>query len=142
VGFVDLAARTDPALISESVASALGVREEPGRPLIETLLAFLLRRELLLVLDNCEHLAEACAGLVERLLTGCPELRILATSRQRLGLIGEVVWRVPSLLVPHGRVSDRLAGNRNGSQEPQALMQYGAVRLFVERALAARPGFA
>jgi len=83
VGVVDLAALTDPSLVPHTVASALGVREAGGRPLLDTLRASLRRQRLLLVLDNCEHLVAACAALVDVLLQSCPELRILATSTVR-----------------------------------------------------------
>ena len=83
-----------------SAATALGVREEAGQPLLATLVAALRARRLLLVLDNCEHLLEACAALVEALLRGCPQLPLLATSREALGIAGETAWRVPSLALP------------------------------------------
>src|SRR5439155_12323469 len=98
--FADLAALTDAALVPQAVAHALRVREVPGCPLAETLQEWLAPRQLLLVLDNCEHLIDACAGLVDRLLSNCPHLRLLATSRQPLGLTGEVTWPVPPLSVP------------------------------------------
>src|SRR5262249_51094420 len=97
VAFVDLAPLADPRLGPQGGGAALGVAEQPGRRLPDTLVAALRHRPLLLVLDNCEHLAMACAALAEKLLQGCPDLRILATSRQALGLTGEVAWRVPSL---------------------------------------------
>ena len=78
----------------------LGVREQPGRSLSETLSDYLGSKKVLLVLDNCEHLIEACAELAEALLRSCPELRILATSREALGIAGEISWSVPSLTLP------------------------------------------
>ncbi|MBI3962615.1 MAG: AAA family ATPase, partial [Deinococcus sp.] len=94
VWLVELAALADPALVPQVVAAALGVREEPGRPLIETLTDSLRPKQLLLVLDNCEHLAVACAALATTLLRSCPGLRLLMTSREKLGIIGETTWRV------------------------------------------------
>jgi non-specific serine/threonine protein kinase len=129
---VELAPLADPALVPQAVARALGVAESPGRPLVETLVAALrLRQPLLLVLDNCEHLVDACARLVEALLD-CPTVRVLATSREPLAIGGELTWRVPSLGVPDDQ-RDRPAA---------AVAGCAAVRLFVERAGFARPGFA
>jgi predicted ATPase/DNA-binding SARP family transcriptional activator/Tfp pilus assembly protein PilF len=132
VWFVDLAPLSDPTLVPQSVAQVLGVRPEPDCPLLATLQAFLGAKELLLVLDNCEHLLTACAQLAEALLTASAHLRILATSRQSLGLTGEVVWRVPPLSLPSAAEA----------LEPSALLQYEAVRLFVERGMAAEGTFA
>ena len=83
---MELAALTDPALVVQAVATALGVREQPGQPLTETLSSQLRARRLLLLLDNCEHLSAACAHMSERLLQRCPHLRMLVTSREALGL--------------------------------------------------------
>jgi predicted ATPase len=95
VWVVELAALTDPSLVPQAVASVLGVREEPGRPLPVSLTGYLRDQNALLVLDNCEHLVVACAGLADRLLQESPGLRILATSRECLGINGETVWQVP-----------------------------------------------
>jgi len=114
------------------VASVLGVREQPACSLTETLSDHLRARKPLLVLDNCEHLIEACADLAEALLRSCPELRVLATSREALGILGEVAWPVPSLSLPDLR---RLPA-------VESLPQYEAARLFVERAVAVKPTFA
>ena len=84
------------ALVPQTVAAAISVREVPGRPLPEVLAEALRPRTLLLVLDNCEHLIEACAGLAERLLRACPGVRVLATSREALNVAGEVAWPVPA----------------------------------------------
>jgi predicted ATPase/DNA-binding SARP family transcriptional activator len=132
--FVELAALDRPELLVPTVATTLNVREEPGRSLSAALTETLRARTLLLVLDNCEHLLEACARLVEGLLRNCPALRILTTTRQPLGLTGEITQRVPSLSLPVGEAADRLA--------PEQLLQYEAVRLFVERASAATGTFA
>jgi AAA domain len=100
VWVAELAAVADPALVAQAAAAALGVRDEPGHPILETLLSALRGRRLLLVLDNCEHLLEACARFADAVLRGCPRVQVLATSREALGLAGESSWRVPSLPVP------------------------------------------
>ncbi len=131
VWLVELAPLVDPALVLPAVATAVGVREEPGQPLQATLLAALRDRRLLLVLDNCEHLLDACARLVDVLLRGCSQLQILATSREALGIGGEVARRVPSLTTPP-------------TDQPtpiERLAEYEAVQLFVARALTVQPGF-
>jgi predicted ATPase/DNA-binding NarL/FixJ family response regulator len=132
VWLVELAPLADPSLVAQAVAFTIKVREQPGRSLTETLSEHLGSKRLLLVLDNCEHLVEACAALAEALLRSCPELRILATSREALGLTGEVAWPVPSLSLPDLR---RLP-------EVESLTLYESSRLFVERAVAVRPSFA
>ena len=103
VAFVELAALADPALLPAFAAAALGLHEEgeaPSQDRMQALTGWLAPEPALLVLDNCEHLIEAAATLCQTLLERCPRLHILATSRQRLGLTGEVVWRVPSLPSP------------------------------------------
>jgi non-specific serine/threonine protein kinase len=129
---VEFAPLSDPGLVPQAVASVLGVQEGPERPLLDGLIAYLESRVLLLVLDNCEHLVDACARLAERLLDRCPELRILATSREPLGVVGEQTWRVPSLAVPDPA---RLPPLEDLGAVP-------AVRLFVERARRVEPVFA
>src|SRR5215207_1535500 len=131
VWLVELAPLADPSLVPQAVASTLGVREQPGRSLTETLCDYLRSKKMLLVLDNCEHLIEACATLAEALLRSCPELRVLATSREALGINGEVAWPVPSLSLPDVR---RLP-------DIESLPQYESARLFVERAVAVKPDF-
>ncbi len=129
---VELAALADPLLLPQAVATTLDVREEPQRPLIATLANALQSRVLLLVLDNCEHLIDACAHLAHTLLSACSQLQILATSREPLGLAGETVWPVPPLSLPdswHLPSVERLG-------------QVEAIQLFVERAGAALPTFA
>ncbi len=98
---VELAALADPARVPGAIAAALGVREEPHRPPLATLADSLRQRRLLLLLDNCEHLVAACAGAATALLQACPDLQILATSREQLGMAGETVWQLPPLAVPH-----------------------------------------
>jgi predicted ATPase/class 3 adenylate cyclase len=133
VWFVELATLTDASLVPQAALSALGLREEPGRALVGTLVDSLCPKRLLLILDNCEHVVDACAGLAEQLLRGCPRASVLATSREVLRAEGEVVWRVPSLPAPtpEARHAERLS----------ALTQYAAVRLFIDRAVAAKAGF-
>jgi predicted ATPase/DNA-binding SARP family transcriptional activator/DNA-binding CsgD family transcriptional regulator len=128
VWLVELAALSDPALVPQAAAKALGIREQPGRPLTETLEDNLRARKMLLVVDNCEHLIEAVVRLVDVLLDTCPGVRVLATSRETLGAAGEVAWVVPSLTVPDASTTDKLEG-------------YESVRLFVERARQRDPSF-
>ena len=135
VWLVELAPLSDPDLVPQTVVTALNLREQPGRPLLAVLNDYLPSRELLLLLDNCEHLVTACARLAEALLRGCPDIKILATSREPLNLSGETVWGVPSLSIPEFPLRREVAGNA------AALLQYEAVRLFVERASAVSPGF-
>ena len=132
VWFVELAPLADPALVPQAVAAALGVREQPGRPLVDQLADALRGRDCLLVLDNCEHLVDACAALAEAFLAACPQLRVLATSREPLRVPGEAVWPVPPLAAPDPAQLPSLA----------ALGDYPAVRLFAERARAQQPTFA
>jgi non-specific serine/threonine protein kinase len=131
VWLVDLAPLADPRLLPQVAASALHVHELPGRPPAEPLAEFLRHKHLLLVLDNCEHLVDACAELASALLRSCPDLRILATSREPLGITGETAWGVPSLGVPDPGLVPPV----------DQLTQCEAVRLFVERATAALPTF-
>ncbi len=128
---VELADTEDPALVTRRVAAALGIREEPDRPLAETLTETLRPRRMLLILDTCEHVVDASAALVQQLLGGCPELRVVTTSREPLRVRGETVWRVPPLALP-STVDDLDAGD---------LAQHEAIRLFAARAAAVRPGF-
>ncbi len=97
---VELAALTDPALVLQSVAATFDVRPPPGVPLESTLTDYLRARHLLLILDNCEHLLDACATLADMLLHSCPYLKILASSREGLGIAGEATYRIPSLSLP------------------------------------------
>jgi predicted ATPase/class 3 adenylate cyclase len=129
--FVELAPTADPALVPAAVADALGVHEEPGRPLRDTVLDALRRRRLLLVLDNCEHLIEACARFAERVLHACADVRTLATSREGLGIEGETIWRMPSLRTAAPTTDESI----------EQLSSYPAIRLFMQRAGAASPGF-
>ncbi len=131
IWLVELAALADPGAVPWAVASALGIPTIPGRSLVDSLVVGLGSRTVLLVLDNCEHVVTATAELVDALLRRCPRLRVLATSRERLSSPGETTLRVPSLGLPPP-----------GEPPPaERLPDYEAVRLFIERALAARPDF-
>jgi predicted ATPase/class 3 adenylate cyclase len=122
--FIELAPLSDPALVPFAIASTLGVREEPGRPLIRTLLDWLSNKELLLILDNCEHLIETCAKFADEVLHASRLTRILATSREALGIAGESIYRVPSLQTPGPEDKIKI----------EQFEQYAAVRLFIDRA--------
>jgi predicted ATPase len=132
VWLAELAPLGEPALVPQALAVALGVREQPGRPLVDTLVQALGGGPVLVVLDNCEHLVHACMALASKLLSACPNLHLLASSREPLGVPGEVVWRVPSLPVPD-------VDGENAAVDD--LVAFDAVRLFTERASAALPGF-
>jgi predicted ATPase len=129
---VELDVLDDGALVPGAVAEALDLRALRGGEVVDALLAELEPIELLLVLDNCEHLIGAAAALVDSLLRGAPRLAVLATSREPLRVPGEVVFRVPSLGIP----------DPEREEKPQELLRYEAVRLFVERARSVAPGFA
>ncbi len=139
VWLVELASVTDAALVPQVIAQALGIREESGTPIARSLTQWLKPKRLLLVLDNCEHLVEEIAALVADLLRSSPGLHVLATSRERLNLAGERVYRVPTMGVP--RRSGR--SGQIGAFKPTAemLWQYESVRLFVERVQAVQPTF-
>jgi len=129
--FVDLDDLWQPDLVVSRVASALGIGEEPGRPLLDTVTAAVATRRLLIVLDNCEHLIDACAAVCHRLLDACPGLSLMTTSREPLRVAAETVWQVPPLSVaPAGPIESAEDANR-----------YEAVRLFADRAAASLPGF-
>ncbi|MDM0115972.1 tetratricopeptide repeat protein [Variovorax sp. J22R133] len=131
VWFVELAPLGDPSLVIQSIAKALGVIEESGKDLLETVAEWLAPRQLLLVLDNVEHLLGPCAQLADALLRRCAGLSLLVTSRERLGIEGELTYRVPSLSVP-GALADATTGE---------VLACEAARLFVDRARLQRPGF-
>jgi predicted ATPase/DNA-binding CsgD family transcriptional regulator len=132
VWFIELGDLRRPELVVSRVASVIGVEEEPGRPLLDTLADALRPRRLLLALDNCEHLIDSCARLCHRLLASSPGLRVLATSREPLRVAAETVWQVAPLSLP-----------RPGTAEaPEELGRYEAIRLFCDRAAASLPGFA
>ena len=131
VWLIELAALSDPALLPQAVAAGLDVREQAPRPLHDLLIDFLKSREVLLVLDNCEHLIAACAQLTEMLLRACPSLCVLATSREALNIPGEVIQ--PVLPLP--------TADPQQIQSPAGLLRFGATQLFVMRAQAAFPSF-
>lgn len=134
VWLTELAGLSDPTLVPQAVATALGLREEAERPIAEALAAHATSRRLLLLLDNCEHLAAACSALADSLLHAAPGVRILATSREPLGVSGEARWVIPPLTLP--------AAGEPVPATPDRALQYEAVRLFVERARAAQASFA
>lgn len=131
VWLIELAPLADPALVPQTLAAVLGVREEPERSVTTSVLGYLHDRQTLLILDNCEHLIETCAELIETILRACPTVRILATSREALGIAGETILRVPSLSLPDNRRVNGFEG----------LAQSEAIQLFVERARAVNPDF-
>jgi predicted ATPase/DNA-binding NarL/FixJ family response regulator len=131
VGLVDLAPLSDVALIAQTVASALGVREHSERRLLDVVVDALRSRQILLILDNCEHLVTGCADLAGAVLAECEGLRILATSREPLGVLGEVLWPVPGLSLP----------DAHGPPSADSVRQSEAVQLFIERAEAGQPEF-
>src|SRR6266403_2981132 len=131
VWLVELAALSDPRLVPKAVAQALEVKEQPARPVLETLGDYLASKKLLLVLDNAEHLLEGCVQFVDLIVSRCSDIAVLVTSREHLGMAGELTYRVPSLTVP----------GRGDSFAPDTLLAYEGVRLFVDRARLLRPDF-
>ncbi len=127
---MELAGLADPALLPRQLLSVLGLTESPGRHPVDVLVRHLSGRSLLLVLDNCEHLASSCAAMSDTLLRAAPGLHILATSREPLRVAGETTWVVPLLSVP----------SRDDPRPLAELLSYEAVRLFVDRASSAAPG--
>src|SRR5829696_7654266 len=137
VWLVELAPFSEEILVPKAVAEALKVSEHPAEPLADTLCEVLRNRELLLSLDNCEHLLEASAWLVDKLLDSCPRVRILATSREALGVEGEARRPVPPLSVPEPQGTP----SSEDSSSSEGLEGYESVRLFVERARERDPAF-
>ena len=131
VWLVELAPLADPRRIAQSVASVLGVKEEPGRPVEEALVRFLKARRVLLLLDNCEHLVDAVAPMVKDFLNAAPGLKILASSREPLRIAGESLYTLAPLAVPGPREA----------VEAQAMAEFESVRLFLDRAALAVPDF-
>jgi predicted ATPase/transcriptional regulator with XRE-family HTH domain len=129
VWLVELAPLSDPELLPQSVASALGIVTQSTRSHTELLINFLRPKMALLILDNCEHLLDASAHLADTLLKHCPHLKILATSREPLGILGEVVYHMPSLRLP------------DIQQTLEKFREYESVRLFEERAQLVQPDF-
>src|SRR6266540_6489604 len=130
VWLAELAPLADPSLIPQTLAAIFGLRELPNMSLTSIVTDYLRAKELLLILDNCEHLVEACAQLSENLLRNCPRLKIIASSSEALGIAGEMVYRVPSLSLPDP-----------AQVTPGSVMESESARLFVERAAAAQSKF-
>jgi len=129
VAFVDLAPHSESGLVPAAIAAALGVREQPRVPWLDLLVGALAPRRAMLILDNCEHLVTACSEMADQLLRACPQLHILATSRQPLAVAGEQLWPVPPLPVGESTDSEAAATSE-------------AVRLFADRARLVQPDFA
>lgn len=127
IWWVDLAALNDPVFVPGTMAKVLGLSENPEAPVVDTLVNYLRSKQLLLILDNCEHLVMACAQLGDALLQACPALQILATSREALGLTGEIVWPLQTLSLP----DDPL----------EADTDVEVIRLFVDRAATVKLNF-
>jgi non-specific serine/threonine protein kinase len=133
VWLVEFAALNDPMLVPQSVATVFGIQQGASHSaLVETLIRFLRAKTMLMILDNCEHLLDACAGLTDKLLKSCPNLKILATSREALGIIGEALYPVPSLTIPDIQQISPI----------EKLNDYESVRLFNERAQLVQMDFA
>lgn len=128
--FCDLSVISDPAAVPHAVAAALGIAEHAYRSVAESIRGSVRNKQMLIVLDNCEHIADVCARLVADVLAASAGLRIIATSRETLEVPGEIVWTVQPLVLPDTR-----------STHPRVIARSPAVRLFVERAAQARPGF-
>ena len=131
VWLVELAPLSDPMLVAQTVASTLSVREQPGRTILDALTDYVRAKSMMVILDNCEHLIEVCAQIADSLLHAAPRLKILATSREALGIAGETAYRVPSLPLPDPRQL----------QDLDALAQNDCVHLFIDRAMASYPSF-
>jgi predicted ATPase len=131
VQLVELASLADPALVPQAVGQTLGVPERSGQAPVDALCIWLRDRRMLLLLDNCEHLVVGCAQLADVVLRRCTHLRVLATSREPLGVSGEVVWRVPSLRVPEA----------GAELDADRFSQVESVQLFEQRAMENLPGF-
>jgi non-specific serine/threonine protein kinase len=132
VWWVELAPLADGALLPHGIAQVLGVRESQGQPMLESLKGFLREKQILLVLDNCEHLISACAQFAYDLLSQCPHLSILTTSREAMGITGETTFPVPTLSFPLLSHISQL----------QNLKEFESIQLFVERAVAIQPDLA
>ncbi len=131
VWFIELADLNDPRLVPQAIASAIGVKENPGRPVIEAVQNYVRDHSLLVILDNCEHVIAACAEVAQLLLQAGPRIRILATTREPLHIAGEVTYPVPPLQIPAAGADTAF----------ERLSQFESVSLFVERAMAALPAF-
>ncbi|WP_309715233.1 tetratricopeptide repeat protein [Armatimonas sp.] len=132
VFFIELAPLTDNSQVVQTVADTLALREEAQTPLLTTVLSYLREKQILLLLDNCEHVVDACAWLCQQLIVSCPGVRVLASSREPLRIPGEVVYPVPSLTIP----------DPTRDTTPERLLSFETVRLFLERATQVQPAFA
>jgi len=131
VWFVDLSPLEDPELLPQELANTLSITEEPGKPIASTLKEQIKEKNCMLLLDNCEHLVDATADLAQQLLSGSPDIKLLATSREALKISGEVLWRVPSLSLPE-----------EGDQVNLEKLEHSeAIQLFLDRARNSKPGF-
>jgi predicted ATPase/DNA-binding CsgD family transcriptional regulator len=131
VWLVDLATLSDARLLEQTVATACGVREKRRRSMLEVLVEHLRVQQTLLILDSCEHLVDPCAVLVENLLRSCPKLTVLVTSREPLGVAGEMIWRTPSLSLP----------SLTDGDHAELILESEAVRLYMDRAKLNQPRF-
>jgi predicted ATPase/class 3 adenylate cyclase len=134
VWLVELSTVSDPALIPEAMINAIGIREVLDREPLTTLVEALRTRQLLLVLDNCEHLIADCARIASTLLRSCPQVKVIASSREALNVEGETIWALAPLTMPDFRRDEPLL-------DADQIAQLEAVQLFVERATAVRPDF-
>ncbi len=139
VWLVELAALTEPTLITLSIAETLNLKEELSQPMLSTLINYLKPKNILLILDNCEHLIEESASLCQSLLNSCPNLKIVATSREGIGIIGETIWQTPPLSLPFATAYSDLTSKPDSLFE--SLRSSEAVQLLVERAKAVQPDF-
>jgi predicted ATPase/DNA-binding CsgD family transcriptional regulator/tetratricopeptide (TPR) repeat protein len=139
--FVELADLRQPELVASRIASVIGVTEEPGRPLLATLADALRSRRMLLCVDNCEHLIDACAHACQRLLASSAGLRVIATSREPLRVAAETVWQVPPLSLPPASIGTTGERTSAAGEQTASAARADALRLFADRAAAAKPGF-
>jgi non-specific serine/threonine protein kinase len=131
VWFVELASVSNPGLVPQTVSEALSVKEEPGKPILQTLTDHLKAKHLLLVLDNCEHLLDACAKVANAVLRQCPHVKVLASSREGLRIAGELTYHVPSLSLPDPKAFHSF----------ESVVEFESVRLFVDRASQVKTDF-
>jgi predicted ATPase len=131
IWLVELAPITDPELVPKTILLVMGVQEQPGKTQLDALKEYILGKQILIVLDNCEHLIESCARVITVLLNAAPKLRILTSSRETLGISGELSYPVPSLLLP----------DLVHLPDIEQLSQYEAIRLFIDRATSVQPAF-
>ncbi len=131
VWLVELSTVLETGQVLRAISSVLDVREKTNKPLLETLVETIHDSSLLLIMDNCEHLLDACASFAEKMLTACPNLKLLATSREALGLPGEMTYHVPSLRLPEHK----------NPHDINELWKAESMRLFHDRAIKRKTGF-